>query len=124
MSEAFGKLTLSHKIQEFHVKASARTLFKSLYFREFMGGKSNEIRMGLKNKYNLISFKDHEKFVTINFRDFNFMAEKIFFIIENKKQEKEIGFFLSTLIQNFFFYFSNTKKKLLEQKELGNLLKL
>lgn len=123
MSEAFGKLTLSYKVQEFHVKASARTLFKSLYFRVFLDFKHKETREDLKNKHKIISYKDYEKAVTIKFRDFNFMARKIFIIIENKTRNKEIGGFLLSIIQKFFFYFSKSTKKVIGAKRIRKFIK-
>jgi DNA replicative helicase MCM subunit Mcm2 (Cdc46/Mcm family) len=103
LSEAFGKLTLFSKIQEFHVKAAARIMFDSFFFLKSSRSKKTKYEPFLNI---MSSLKKSKEIVEIKFHDSEFIARKILFLVGKKiPEKKKVNFFLK-FVQAFFFHFS------------------
>jgi len=111
LSEALGKLLLSSKIQEFHIKAAGRIIFKSMYLLEpFEYGPLNN-KHSVEKNFGFVCGKKYKKNLIVKFHDFNYMSKKFSFILRNNVNNLVIGISFLTLLKTFFFYFSNTNKK-------------
>lgn len=103
LSEAFGKLTLFSKIQEFHVKAAARIMFHSFFFLKSSKPKKTNCELFLNIVSNL---KKSKGIVEIKFHDSEFISRKILFLIGKKISNKKKGNHFLKFVQAFFFHFS------------------
>jgi hypothetical protein len=103
LSEAFGKLTLFSKIQEFHVKAAARIMFESFFFLKSSSSKKTKYEPFLNKMSNLKKSKGN---VEIKFHDSEFITRKILFLVGKKIRAKKNGNYFLKFVQAFFFHFS------------------
>ena len=103
LSEAFGKLTLFSRIQEFHVKAAARIMFNSFFFLKSSKSKKTNCEPFL---YKMSNSKKSKGIVEIKFHDSEFITRKILFLVGKKISDKKKENYFLELIQAFFFHFS------------------
>ena len=126
LSEAVGKLLLSSSIQEFHIKAAGRIIFKSMYFIKPFEIKEQKNKYQLKKNNHLFGTKTYSQKIVIKFFDFNCMAKKLSLILKNNSNNLVFGISFLTLIKSFFFYFSKYQKNdigLLKIKKIITILK-
>ena len=111
LSEAFSKLTLSSEVQIFHIKASARMIFNSVYLNGIYKSDKRINTVFLEKMNKVYSLKKYGRFLKTKFHEYSLISKKLFLIIKNKKSQKLPGIFFLNLSKTFFFYFSESKGK-------------
>jgi DNA replicative helicase MCM subunit Mcm2 (Cdc46/Mcm family) len=111
LAEAFSKITLSSEVQIFHIKASARMIFNSVYLNGISKSDKRINTVFLEKMNKMYPFKKYGKFVKTKFYEYSLISKKLFLIIKNKKNQKLPGIFFLNLSKTFFFYFSQSKEK-------------
>jgi len=113
---------LAPRIQEFHIKAAARTLFNALCFNT---QRSKEIFKGgnIQKKIKIpILSQRLEKEVVIKYSHYDYMVKKIILII-GKKSKKIFGISIANLVKTLFFYFSNINGKKIGLTQIKKVIK-
>ena len=122
LSEAFGKLLMSLKIQKFHIKAAARMIYSSFYFfNDARGQKKNDLSVEIKKQGTPDKLK---KLMRIKFYEFNFISKKIMLIIGTVYDRNLFGVSFSKLVRTLFFFYSRNNKKYIGIKKLKKLIKI